>query len=95
MATFEGGLSGEYLKVSWNSKKIAVTITLLNHIRPFKLSIVFRSGFEKKKPETIKPKTIVTLVALTNAEASPYSLAGNHLLIIKFCDCQNIEALRL
>jgi hypothetical protein len=64
-------------------------------MRPFKLSIVSRYGLEKKTPETAKPNTMVTLVALTSAEASPYSLAGNHLFIIKFCDCQNVEALRL
>lgn len=72
-----------------------MTIILLNHIRPFKLSIVLRCGLEKKKPETMKPKTIVTLVTLTRAEASPYSLVGNHLFIIKFCDYQNVDALRL
>ena len=72
-----------------------MTITLLNHMRPFKLSIVSRSGLEKKTPETAKPNTIVTLVALTSAEARPYSLVGNHLFIIKFCDYQNVDALKL
>jgi hypothetical protein len=91
VATLDGGTSGAALNVVMKKTKTNDMKMFVLQIMSFSVETVSIPGFEKTIPDVPKPNTITMKVATSKADASPYSLTGNHLLITMFFDPSMIE----